>query len=280
MNPTIRKLILMAVLGPLALCGSAFGQAPSRIVSLSPAITEILYDLDLGNHIVGVTIYCDYPEAAKTKPKIGGFANPSVEAIVTARPDIVLLTSDGNPADVYKRLHQFGIRTYAFHARRLVELPEAIRRLGAALGVEEKAAARAHEMEAKLARYSRIARASAAKPRTKALFIIHPEPLLVAGPGTVIDDALTLLGIENIASGARSPYPKYAVEEIVRRAPDVIFIGRGPMSASLSDKLLARIQNLTAVQKGRVYYVSELLYRLTPRTLLGIEELSGYLETL
>jgi len=280
MNPSIRKIILAAVLGPLILCGSAFSQAPLRIVSLSPAITEMLYDLDLGDHIVGVTIYCDYPEAAKTKPKVGGFSNPSVEAIVAAKPDMVLLTSDGNPADVYKRLHQFGIRTYAFHAKRLVELPEAMRRLGAALGVEEKAAVRAREMEAKLERYVKISRASSVKPRPKALFIIHPEPLLVAGPGTVIDDTFALLGIDNIASDARSPYPKYSVEEIVRRAPDVIFIGRGPMSASLSDKLLARIQSLSPVQKGRVYYVSELLYRLTPRTLLGVEELSGCLETL
>ncbi len=258
---------------------TALADGPSRIVSLSPAMTEILYDLGLGSSIVGVTIYCDYPEAAKSKPKVGGFANPSLEAIVAVRPDLVILTSDGNPEDVYQRLERFGIQTYVFRATRLFDLPGAIRQLGQALGVEKTADARAREMEASLARYAKNARAKAGAARPRVLFIIHPEPLLVAGPGTVIDDALTLLGLNNIAADAKSSYPKYSIEEIVRRSPDIIFIGQGPMSPNLSDKLLKRIRSLAAVQKGRVYYVSELLYRLTPRAILGIEELAGYLDT-
>ncbi len=275
------KAIIGFLIWLLILISSAtvLADGPSRIVSLSPAMTEILYDLGLGDSIVGVTIYCDYPEAAKSKPKVGGFANPSLEAIVAVRPDLVILTSDGNPADIYLRLERFGIQTYVFRATRLAQLPGAIRQLGQALGIEKKADARAREIEAALERYAKNARALRGDARPRVLFIIHPEPLLVAGPGTVIDDALTLLGLDNIATGAKSPYPKYSVEEIVRRSPDVIFIGQGPMSPNLSDKLLKRIRSLAAVQKGRVYYVSELLYRLTPRTMLGIDELSRHLDT-
>jgi iron complex transport system substrate-binding protein len=70
-----------------------------RIISLSPATTEILFSLGLGDRIVGVTSFCDYPPEAKKKAKIGGMSNPSLEAIVGLKPDIVVMTTDGNPLD-------------------------------------------------------------------------------------------------------------------------------------------------------------------------------------
>ena len=67
-------------------------EAPQRIVSLAPAITESLFAMGLGDKVVGVTNYCNYPAEAKTKPKIGGFSTPSAELVVTAKPDLVLAT--------------------------------------------------------------------------------------------------------------------------------------------------------------------------------------------
>ncbi|HAJ26370.1 MAG TPA: ABC transporter substrate-binding protein, partial [Syntrophus sp. (in: bacteria)] len=90
---------------------------PQRIVSLAPNITEILFDLGLGAQIVAVTTYCDYPREALSKPKIGGFANPSLEAIVATQPDLVMLTEDGNPQEILAKLKKIGIRTYVFRAR-------------------------------------------------------------------------------------------------------------------------------------------------------------------
>ena len=70
---------------------------PARIVSLAPNLTEILYDIGLGDHVVAVTDFCDYPPEARTKPKIGGFSNPSLEAVAAMKPDMVVMTKDGNP---------------------------------------------------------------------------------------------------------------------------------------------------------------------------------------
>lgn len=259
-------------------CNAAFSAPPARIVSLAPSITEILYDLGLGGRIVAVTDFCDYPQEAKDKPKIGGFANPSLEAVIAGRPDLVIMTEEGNPAEVYNRLRKLGINTYVFRAKRLRELPQGIRNLGSVLGIEERASRRASKIEAQLNSCVRKVQQSASRnmPR-KALFIIHPEPLLVAGRGTVIDDALTLLGLQNIAADAGAQYAKYTIEEVVRRSPDVVFVGQGPMSRNLSKALLRRLSALEAVQKGHVYYTSELLYRLTPRTILGIEEIASHL---
>ena len=259
-------------------CNTAYCAQPARIVSLAPSITEILYDLGLGVRIVAVTDFCDYPEEAKSKPKIGGYANPSLEAIIAVKPDLVILAEDGNPLDIGAKLRKLKINTYVFRARRLRELPQGIRDLGNALGIENRADRRASEIETQLNYYAGKFQSSASRHlRRKALFIIHPEPLLVAGHNTVIDDALTLLGLQNIAADAGAPYAKYTLEEVIRRTPDIIFFGQGPMSRNLSKALLRRLQSLEAVQKGHVYYTSELLYRLTPRTIQGIEEIARHL---
>lgn len=282
MADILKRLIrLLVPLMVVLIVQPAPAAPPTRIVSLAPSITEILFDLGAGDRVAAVTDFCDYPAEAKQKPKVGGFANPSLEAIVAVRPDLVMMTEEGNPADLYKRLGALGMKTYVFRARRLSELPEGIRDLGAALGMPEAAAKRAALVERRMAALAKKSKAAASgrKPLT-ALFVIHPEPLLVAGRETIIDDAFKLLNIENIAAGAGTKYPKYTIEEIVRHSPDVIFIGQGPMSANLSKSLLKRLETLEAVRKGRVYYVSELLYRLTPRTMDGIEELNGHLKGL
>ncbi|MGV8057532.1 MAG: ABC transporter substrate-binding protein [Smithellaceae bacterium] len=274
----IIRLCLFIMLIWMMLCSAAFSGPPVRIVSMAPSITEILYDLGLGGRIVAVTDFCDYPQEANSKPKIGGFANPSLEAIIAAKPDMVIMMEEGNPVEVYNRLRKLGINTYVFRAKRLRELPQGIRNLGSVLGIEDRAARRASAIEAQLNKYARKVQQSSSRhlPK-KALFIIHPEPLLVAGRGTVIDDALTLLGLQNIAADTGAPYAKYTIEEVVRRAPDVVFVGQGPMSRNSSKTLVRRLNTLESVQKGHVYYASELLYRLTPRTILGIEEIANHL---
>jgi iron complex transport system substrate-binding protein len=107
------------------------------------------------------------------------------------------------------------------------------------------------------------------------LFIIWPEPLIVAGPNTAMDDVITLLGSENIASKAKTSYPKYSVEEIIRQAPDVIIIGKGHENMQeVSATLLKRLKSVPAVKNNRIYYVSDRLYRLGPRVIEGIEEIA------
>ena len=103
---------------------------------------------------------------------------------------------------------------------------------------------------------------------------------MVAGPGTVIDDALALLGLENIAGAAKTAYPKYSIEEVIHRAPDIIFIGKsmGVDMRSVSGGVLSRMSSVPAVKNGSVFYVSDKLFRLGPRVVKGIEELAECLK--
>ena len=259
------------------------GGPPQRIISLAPSTTEILFALGLGDRIIGVTNFCDYPEEAKRKPKVGGMSNPSLEAVVSLKPDIVLLTIDGNPKAFEERLRSMKIKTFVLRSKRIDELPLGIRQIGAATGRQEKAEMLAREVEKKIHEISEQQNAYrdlhriTGKP--KVLFIVWPEPLIVAGPGSLTDDALRLLRADNIAGTTASAYPKYSVEEILRRAPDIIFIGKGQNSMNeVSEGLLRRLKSTPAARNHKVFYVSDYLYRLGPRTLKGVEELAGYLQ--
>jgi iron complex transport system substrate-binding protein len=254
---------------------------PRRIVSLAPSMTEILYALGLGDNIVGVTTFCDYPEEAKKKPRIGGMSNPSLEAVISLKPDIVIMTTDGNPQEFEERLVSLKIKTLVFKARRLAELPQGIRELGTALGINTRADKLAQEIESgieKVKRSSLVPRPSSIKK--KILFIVWPEPLIVAGPGTVIDDAIALLGHENIAASAQTAYPKYSIEEVIRQKPEVILIGKatGMDMRPVSKGILKRMDSTPAVKNGKVFFLSDKLLRLGPRVVKGIEELAECLK--
>jgi iron complex transport system substrate-binding protein len=244
-------------------------------------MTEILFALGLGENIVGVTTFCDYPEEAKKKSKIGGMSNPSLEAVLSLKPDVVVLTTDGNPKEFEERLISLKIKTYVFGARTIIGLPQGIRSLAEALGVKARGEQLAKSIEDGVRKASRsTSRVNYRTSRKKVLFIVWPEPLIVAGPGTAINDAITLLGYDNIASQAATAYPKYSIEEVMRQAPDVLVIGKGSGMdmVAVSKGILKRLSTVPAVKNDKVYYVGDGLYRLGPRVVQGIEELSACLK--
>ena len=268
------KRILSALVILFCLSAPAFGAAPARIVSLAPNITEILYDLGLEDRVVAVTDFCDYPPAVKAKPRVGGFTNPSLEAIVGARPDLVILTDDGNPKAIYNRLRDLGIPCHVFKARRLKELPGGIRELGAALGVEKEASALAGRIEKDMAALEKKARQKRTQPPKSALFIIQPEPIVVAGPGTLIHEAFGILGIRNVAADGDGQIPQVLPRgdhpPLARLHPRGagLHVGRGHRAPQ------GEAPHAPAVKQGRVCVVTERLYRLSPRAVAGIEEMA------
>lgn len=272
-------LLFPILLAALSLCSPSplFAAPPERIISLAPNVTEILFAIGLGDRLAGVTQFCDYPGEAKKKPKVGGMSNPSLEAVISLKPDIVVLTTDGNPKAFEERLRSLKIRTFVFRARRLAELPAGIRELGAVLGVPDKASALAKKIEDALTGAS--LHQQQFSNRKKILFVIWPEPLIVAGHETVIDDVIALFGHENVAAQAKTSYPKYSMEEVLRQSPDIVFIGKGHTEIrEMSEGFLNKIALAPAVKKGKVFFLSDNLYRMGPRILKGIEEMAACLQ--
>jgi iron complex transport system substrate-binding protein len=280
----IRRLRLRIVVGllggaaALLLPAAAAADYPERIVSLAPNLTEILYDLGIENRIAAVTDFCDYPPGARNKPRIGGFANPSLEAIVSRSPDWVVMTEDGNPRVLDRRLRALGIRTYIFKARRIQDLPQEIRTMGRILGVGTAADRMADQIETRIRRISDSSKAASRGKVKKALFIFQPVPLIAAGKGTTVDDAFAILGINNIAAAGPTRYPKYSLEEIIRLRPDALFFGKGRGMEERIKPLLERLATLEAVRAGRVFFVGDAIFRLGPRIASGLEEMAACLD--
>jgi iron complex transport system substrate-binding protein len=276
----IKKKILILIFVLFLPIPAAMGLPPSRIVSLAPNVTEVLYDLGLGDRIVAVSTYCNYPPDTEGKPKIGGMSNPSLEAIVALKPDMVVLTDDGNPQMIQQRLTKLNIRTYVFRARRLNELPGAIRKLGRVLDVGEQGDRSARRIEKALKKYEARERNTSPTAMRRALFVIQTAPLMVAGRDTAIDDIMNVLGLRNIAADAPNKYPHFSLEEVLRRMPDIIFIVKTHDNENRQTaQFLKRIRQTEAVRHSRVIFVGDPLLRVGPRLADGMDEMAGYLET-
>src|SRR3990167_3771317 len=117
----------------------ALAGPPARIVSLVPSVTEILFALGAEDRLVGVTDFCDYPPAARRKPRVGGMLTPSLEVIAALRPDLVVATTEGNREETFAQLRRLGVPVYLVAAHHLADVWDAIARLGALTGREAAA---------------------------------------------------------------------------------------------------------------------------------------------
>lgn len=249
----------------------AQGASPERIISLAPNVTEILFSLGLGDRIVGVSNFCDTPAEAKKRAKVGPIKDPSLESILSLKPDIVVIDKDVNPDGLGERLAKLGLRVHVFSAFRIRELPAAVRSLGKAVDREGKGEAMALRLEKSF----REAGLQGSRKK-RAVFIIWPEPLVVAGAGTPIDDAMKLVGIVNVAAGSAERYPRYSLEGLIAAKPEVIFIGKGHADMrKVSEGFLKKIAMIPAVRAGKVYFLGDGLYRMGPRIEEGLKEMAG-----
>lgn len=263
-----------------------FGEAvtlkgpPQRIVSMSPPLTESLFALGLGERVVGVTGFCDFPPEAKSKAKIGGVIDPSEEKIVSLAPDLVL-AAVGNPKPILESLRSKGINVFSVESNTWSDVLGGIETVGKICDVADAAAQVMDRLRGaeKLVR-ERVAGIPEDK-RPQALFIVWPDPLHVAGPNTYINDMVSICGAVNVAAQTENPWKQYSVEMAVAANPDVMVMidmvsGRTPgaaETAEMVEELRANPQwkTVAAVKEGRVGLVNaDLVSRSGPRLEQGL----------
>ncbi|HPX62109.1 MAG TPA: helical backbone metal receptor [Deltaproteobacteria bacterium] len=253
---------------------AATRKVPQRIVSLAPAVTEIIYAVGAQNRLVGVTNVCDRPAEASRKSRVGNMANPSLEAIAALKPDLVIVASKENPTEFVRRLNTLRIKTHLFKTNSLDDLPDEIRKLGRAIGAETRTARMAAGIERALKHSLQASAGKAGVKGRRIMFMVWTNPITLAGPGTIIDDAIRDMGMVNVAADSRAPYPRYNLETIIARKPDLIVMGAGTPGMKMDPQpVLKRLKMLEAVRKGRICYTTDALYRPGPRIAEGIAEL-------
>jgi cobalamin transport system substrate-binding protein len=248
----------------------------NRIVTLAPNLTEIVYALGLEDKLVGDTDACDTPPAAKQKPHVGGAQNPSLEAIVALRPDLVLATTSINAESTADALAHLGIAVYttAGDTQTMLQMLDSIQRMAALMGAE----AQGKELTARLrARLDSLHARLADRPMAHVLFVVWEDPLITIGPNTFIADALRWAGAESILISSQN-WPQMSLEEVVRLQPDYIIFagGHGESAESELAELRAKPiwRDLDAVEQGHIVNLDEESIRPAPGLVDAIEQLA------
>jgi iron complex transport system substrate-binding protein len=213
------------------------------VVSLAPSLTDTVIALGEAGRLVGVTRYDTSPEV-KSLPRVGGFLDPSPEAVLGLRPDLVLWLADGGAFPAVRRIAELGVPVLALPVVGVPDVLRAARRVGAALGNPAAGERLAAKMEGAVR--SAGERASSL-PRRRVLLVIGRDPLVVAGPGSYPDALLRIAGGTNVVGGNR-PWPVYPVERAVADDPDLVVDAAVNEPAETIDRLAA----IPAVRAGRV----------------------------
>lgn len=246
---------------------------PERIVSLAPSNTEILFALGLGDKVVGVTNYCDYPEEAKSKEKIGGFADPNMEKIVSLKPDLVLAT-DMHQKPV-EQLEKLNIPVVVLTPKDIPEMLNSIEIIGKISGKEAESLKLVETLKDRIKAVEDKVAGIPQDKRPKVYYEVWPEPFTTAGPGTFVNDIIEKAGGRNIAGDAEKAYPEYSQEMIIAKNPDIIIFSHHGSSKTAVEDILKRPgwENINAVKDKKVFYVDEnIAQRATPRLIDGLEQ--------
>lgn len=234
-----------------------------RIVSMAPSTTEVLFALGLGDRVVGVTRYCDYPAEALTKTQVGGFLDPNYEAVVALKPDlVVLLTAHG---DIENHIRDLGIATIVVDHRTIEGILESIRVLGEACAVLEQS----DSMLAKIDERVETVRAkTAGLPRPRVLISAgrdlgssRIEEVYIAGTGQWYDEIIRLAGGENAFTQQGVMFPTVTAEGLLRLDPDVIIemaqdFDNNRITEESILEAWKNLRELRAVKENRVYVLS------------------------
>ncbi len=240
---------------------------PGRIVSLVPSVTEILFAVGAGDRLAGVTRFCTYPPAARRLPKVGGYADPSLEAIVALSPDLVFGAADSTPPALIRRLEALGIPVYVVYPRSLRDTVETIRTVGYVAGVPEGGRAVADALQNAV---ERVRSAVQGLPRPGVLLCIMVRPLVVASPGTLGHDLLEAAGGRNVVPPGTARYPTWGAESLLAADPEVIIVSPHP-GEPVPERFFEQWPELRAVTSGRVVRVeSDWLHRPGPRLAKGL----------
>lgn len=259
------------------------GKTYERIVSLAPSITETLYALGLGDNIVGVTGYCDYPPEALAKDKIGDYLKPNYEAVVMLQPDLVIALAEN--ARVQRNLSGLGLTVLAVDHKTLSGILESISTIGELCRRQDRAWEVRSDMEKRIKRVGAMAVGLLNKPRVmisigRTFGGSALTKVCIAGQDGFYNEMLKLAGAVNVYQDTMIKFPDIAAEGVLALDPDVIIdldphAHNDPARQESILKEWQTMRNVRAVRNGRVHVLTGIyLMRPGPRFVRILEDIA------
>ena len=235
--------------------------ASQRVISTSPAITEILFAIGAGDRVVGVTDFCNYPEQACRLPSIGGPLNPSTETWITLKPDLIIIQEDSEV--IQKNAKIFEIPSLTVSVNNLNNILNSIQIIADSLHMPQAGHQLAIKIKTKIEGYR--THLKKIKPRQVLMLLSDTNDpsrdLYAVGRDTFLNELLTIAGGENVLPDTMARYPKVSKEYIIAKSPEII-IEVGPKSNLSKEETLARkktwgkFSTLRAVKDDKLYFIS------------------------
>jgi iron complex transport system substrate-binding protein len=257
-------VLVLALLLPFSCKSAIAGDAPTtRIVSLMPNMTEVLFAIGADAQVVGDSDYCNWPDAAKAKPRVGGLLNPNLEKVLLLKPTHTILHN--SQADFAAKLQRAGITPLVMKHDTMDDLHGAIRQAGALTGMAAQADALSARIRAEIADAARSVPARARRPRV--LLVMAREGgelrgIYAGGPATHLGEILGEVGGENAVKDSAHPSLPVSIEQLMAMNPDIIIDFSTGESAESGDgqatrNVWARLPLLKAVKDGRVHSLAD-----------------------
>jgi iron complex transport system substrate-binding protein len=250
---------------------------PRRIVSLSPSNTEIVFALGLGDELVGDTTYCNYPKAAQSLPKIGGFSNVDIEKVVSLAPDLIL-AANIHEAQIIPSLLKLNIPIMTLEPKTIPEIFNDINRLGAITGQAAEAKALTAGLQKRVEAVA--ARTAGVTRRPRVLYITWHDPIYAAGDDTINGQLIKMAGGDNISKDLKG-YATLSLESVIERNPQIIVVMSSMGDQTSTDYINSepRLKATDALKNKRVYSIdADLFGRTTPRVVDALEKLESLVQ--
>lgn len=248
------------------------GFPAQRIISLAPNLTEMLFAIGAGKNIVGVSVDSDYPAAAKGIPIVANAGQLNIEAIIASKPDLIVAWQGGNPQAQLDELERFHIPVYTFQFTKISDITAAMLKLGQLTDHVAQAAKQVQKFNEKL---SEIKKSQIHSAQIKVLYLLWQTPLITVGKNTLINQAITLCGGENIFADLIATAPTVSLASVLQHDPAVIFSG---FKNANWKNYWRQWPQIAAVQSHRLYFINpDLMQRPGPRFVLGVQEMCRFL---
>ena len=252
---------------------------PQRIISLTPSNTEILFALGLGDKIIGVTDYCNYPPKAMDKEKVGGYSTPDIEKLIALQPDLILADII-HAKEVIPSLEKKGLTVFTLGPENLNGMLEDIKMVGEITGKEKEASELVTQMENRIEAITDKTQKLPTRPEV--LYITWHDPLWTMGSETTTQELIEKAGGVNIFQGMITGYQMVDLEVVIARNPQVIITSTGhgdakdlPLEWAKSEPRLGVTE---ARQNNRVYQIdADLVDRTGPRIVDALEWLAYFI---
>ncbi|WP_174200718.1 helical backbone metal receptor [Marinifaba aquimaris] len=242
-----------------------------RIIALAPHVVENLYAIGAGDLIVATTSYANYPKEANDIPRIGNYSRIQIEQVLSYEPDVVIAWHTGNPLDDIKKIESLGIKVVYSDPKKLEDVASELRKFGQLTGLAKTAEQVAMTYTTKL---NQIKQQYQGKKPLVTFYELWSSPLTTATNGAWPEQAINVCGTENIFADAIGDYPQVGLEQVIASSPQIVIQPKSETQNYVDQIDWSKWTQIPAGKYNLVIHpISDLLHRMTPRFIIGLEKL-------